>query len=65
MELVTQYFGRVPKSDRVRCRATSREKPPQTKERRVTVNESVAAAGRHRRVSRSPTTATPIRTRCT
>ena len=38
-ELVTRYFGRVPKSDRVIPREYPRE-PPSTAERRVTVNEN-------------------------
>ena len=38
-ELVTKYFGRIPKSDRVISREYPREKPT-TAERRVTVNEA-------------------------
>ena len=38
-ELVTKYFGRIPKSDRVITREYPREKPS-TAERRVTVNEA-------------------------
>jgi zinc protease len=38
-ELVTRYFGRVPKSDRVIPRDYPREAPTKT-ERRITVNES-------------------------
>ena len=38
-ELVTKYFGRVPKSDRVIPREYPREKPS-TRERRITVNEN-------------------------
>ena len=38
-ELVSKYFGRVPKSDRTIPREYPREKPS-TKERRVTVNEN-------------------------
>ena len=38
-ELVTRYFGRVPKSDRVIPREYPRE-PPSTRERRLTVNEN-------------------------
>jgi zinc protease len=38
-ELVTRYFGRVPKSDRVIPRDYPRE-PPWTKERRLTMNEN-------------------------
>jgi zinc protease len=38
-ELVTKYFGRIPKSDRVISRDYPRE-APWTKERRVTVNEA-------------------------
>jgi zinc protease len=36
--LITQYLGRVPKSDRAVPRDIPKE-PPQTKERRVTINE--------------------------
>jgi zinc protease len=38
-ELVTKYFGRIPKSDRVIPRSYPREKPS-TAERRITVNEN-------------------------
>jgi zinc protease len=38
-EMVTKYFGRVPKSDRVISREYPREKPSKA-ERRVTVNEA-------------------------
>jgi len=38
-EMVTKYFGRIPKSDRVISREYPREKPT-TAERRVTVNEA-------------------------
>jgi secreted Zn-dependent insulinase-like peptidase len=38
-ELVTKYFGRIPKSDRVISREYPREKPTD-RERRVTVNEA-------------------------
>ena len=38
LALVTQYLGRVPKSDRPVPRDIPKE-PPQTKERRVTINE--------------------------
>ena len=51
MELVTQYFGRVPKATRPVPRDIPKE-PEQTQERRVTIAGSVAAAGRHHRVSR-------------
>ena len=50
---------------RVRCRATFRKEPPQTAERASTLRAAVAAAGGRRRAITSPTTAIPIRIRCT
>ena len=49
-DLVTKYLGRVPKSDRPVPRDIPKE-PPQTKERRVRLEEILAAAGRRRRAS--------------
>ena len=49
-ELVTRYFGRVPKSDRVIPREYPRE-APWTQERRIDGERELAAAGRDRGLS--------------